>query len=494
MLRLAASIYPQHQDIRFLDPALGTGAFYSALLQSFPRRRIREAVGFEIDAQIAETARSLWRNSGLKVRLADFMRHEIARPANRFNLIVCNPPYARHHHLTGGEKARLRQRVLSISGRTISGLASLYAHFLLCSHAWASENALSVWLIPAEFMDVNYGVGLKEYLTSNVTLLRIHRFDPEDVQFEDALVSSSVVCFRNSPPPRDFTVNLTFGGQLDTPKIQRSVSILNLQPEAKWRLTSGLKVGATKHIPKLSDFFNIKRGLATGDNRFFILSEEMVREHRLPAQFLKPILPSPRYLAEDIIAADAQGRPLIKPGLFLLDCALPEGKVKADFPDLWRYLEKGKRDVANGYLCKSRSPWYSQECRPAPMFLCTYMARKRGSNGKAFRFILNHSNATAANVYLLMYPKPELLEAFEHQPHLRDDVWLWLQQLESEALTNEARIYGGGLHKLEPKELGNVKAERLASIVGQLPRPSSPQFTLLTEPQQAYGAGPGASG
>jgi adenine-specific DNA-methyltransferase len=33
-------------------------------------------------------------------------------------------------------------------------------------------------LIPSEFMDVKYGGPLKQYLLDKVTLLRIHRFDP----------------------------------------------------------------------------------------------------------------------------------------------------------------------------------------------------------------------------------------------------------------------------------------------------------------------------
>lgn len=42
----------------------------------------------------------------------------------------------------------------------------------------------------------------QSYLLKQVTLLRIHRFDPADIQFGDAVVSSAVVWFRKTPPPR----------------------------------------------------------------------------------------------------------------------------------------------------------------------------------------------------------------------------------------------------------------------------------------------------
>ena len=56
-------------------------------------------------------------------------------------------------------------------------------------------NGLAAWLIPSEFMDVNYGDEVKRYLTERVCLLQIHRFCPSDVQFDDALVSSAIVVF-----------------------------------------------------------------------------------------------------------------------------------------------------------------------------------------------------------------------------------------------------------------------------------------------------------
>ena len=44
------------EPVRFLDPAIGTGSFYSALLQAFPPERIETADGIELDPTFSQAA------------------------------------------------------------------------------------------------------------------------------------------------------------------------------------------------------------------------------------------------------------------------------------------------------------------------------------------------------------------------------------------------------------------------------------------------------
>src|SRR2546422_11061824 len=83
-------------------------------------------------------------------------------------------------------------------------------------------------------MDVNYGVPLKEYLLSRVTLLQIHRFASEEVQFGDALVSSAVVCFRKNLPPKNHFVNFFFCGTFNNPKMLQTLLFSYLRADSKW--------------------------------------------------------------------------------------------------------------------------------------------------------------------------------------------------------------------------------------------------------------------
>lgn len=468
----AKKLLPSCSKVRFLDPAFGTGTFFSALLDTFGRDRVETITGYEIDPHYGMPAKELWRTTALDLRLKDFTKEQFPQSeSEEYNLIVCNPPYVRHHHITNGDKSSLQDLTIQASGIALSGLSGLYCYFLLLSHRWMTKKAVAAWLIPSEFMDVNYGKPIKEYLLGKVTLLQIHRFDPIDVQFDDALVSSAIVWFSNQPPPENHRVKFTFGGSIDKPTCEKHVAVSSLSGEAKWTRFPLLSEREEGLWPKLSEFFKVKRGIATGDNKFFILNLDEIKERRLPLSQFVPILPSPRYVEGTEIPADDHGNPLIKRRLFVLDCKLPFEKVKLQYPELWDYLQGGiKKGVPDRYLCKHRRPWYSQEYRPASRFYCTYIGRSDAKGKRPFRFILNHSKAIVANAYLILYPRDNLKRAMLKNPDMVRAVMNALNDITAQAMLDEGRVYGGGLHKLEPKELGNINATALVETIGDVER------------------------
>jgi adenine-specific DNA-methyltransferase len=465
VLAYARRLLPDDDAVRFLDPAIGTGSFYAALLREFVGYRIEAARGFEIDSHYGGPACALWQGQSLEITLGDFTTTKPPGPGKGFNLVICNPPYVRHHHMDKTAKARLLVGTAAASGIQMAGLAGLYCYFLGLAHAWMEPDGVAGWLIPSEFMDVNYGVPVKRYLLSRVELIRIHRFDPNELQFGDALVSSAVVWFRKRKPAVGHQVEFSYGGTLAAPKVSRLVRLADLQGAAKWTSLAADGVRAISDGRRLVDFFDIKRGLATGDNGFFIMTPDEIAARELPLEFFKPILPGPRHLESNIVEAASDGTPKLARRLFMLDCRLPESEVKERFPTLWAYLQTGKPKVAETYLCSHRTPWYAQENRlPAP-FICTYMGRNMAKRDKPFRFILNQSQATAANVYLLLYPKPALARALAGNPDLGRQIWQFLNAIDAATLLGEGRVYGGGLYKMEPRELANVPAEAIAAML-----------------------------
>jgi len=464
--------------VRFLDPAFGTGSFYSALLSVFPRRSIAASFGYEIDPHYGEPAARLWEATGLRLDLSDFTTlSPDTTGMEQVDLLVCNPPYVRHHHIERPVKRRLVGEAMAQLGIRVSGLAGLYVHFVLLSHKWLAADSLSIWLIPSEFMDVNYGSALKEYLLDRVDLIRIHRFDPNEVQFEDALVSSSVVWFRNRRPAPDSAPEFTLGGSLLEPRLRRRLPREELRCERKWTRFPRADAANATDGPKLGEFFAIKRGIATGANRFFIMDQRKASALSIPSRFLQPVLPSPRYLKGDIIATQPDGRPKIERPLFAFRCHRPLEVLEEEEPETAAYIRCGEREgISRGYLASRRDPWYSLETREAAPFLCTYMGRS-SDGGTPFRVILNQSRAITTNVYLMLYPRGSLHQILERESDQRV-VLACLKRIVDADWKANGRVYGGGLYKIEPRELGHLSASVLLDAFPELGATRSEQTQL----------------
>ena len=73
MARYVESLIDRPESgIRFADPSIGSGSFFSAALAVFGAGQIESAIGVELDPTFADAARDLWGESGLQVVRGDF--------------------------------------------------------------------------------------------------------------------------------------------------------------------------------------------------------------------------------------------------------------------------------------------------------------------------------------------------------------------------------------------------------------------------------------
>lgn len=445
------------EKIRFLDPAVGTGVFFSALINNFSTTKIEIASGYEIDEFFGNPSLDLWSGSIFDYRLDDFTK--VSPPLSekqKYNLIICNPPYVRHHHING-QKERLQQSAIHSANMKLSGLSGLYCYFMALAHRWLKTGGIAGWLVPSEFMGVNYGQAVRKYLLTEVNLLQIHRFNPKDVQFNDALVSSCVVWFQKKETHLNQKVKFTFGSSFIKPETEKEVSKKTLSKERKWTRFPLNSKRSASNTPKIGDFFSVKRGIATGNNNYFILTKSEIEKRNLPISQFQPILPSPKSFSETEVNSDISGFPAIDNKLFVLDCKLSIEEINYLYPTLFEYLQEGiNLGISEGYLCRKRKIWYSQEIRQKSYFYCKYIWRLDEKSEKVNLFILNHSKAIVSNSYLILYPKTSIECLIEKDFQIVYKIHQELNNTANKALLDEGRVYGGGMYKLEPKELENV--------------------------------------
>lgn len=91
------------KEISFLEPAFGTGAFYSALLSECDKHAkiINTAVGVEVDKDFYVAANELWGHTNVNLVSGDFTEIEAFE---NINFLVSNPPYVRHHYIDKEQK------------------------------------------------------------------------------------------------------------------------------------------------------------------------------------------------------------------------------------------------------------------------------------------------------------------------------------------------------------------------------------------------------
>lgn len=88
--------------------------------------------------------------------------------------------------------------------------------------------------------------------------------------------------------------------------------------------------------------------------------------------------------------------------------------------------------------------------------------QKRGR--RPFRFLLNYSKTIVTNSYLNLYPKPNIANLLKKQPGIAREVLVALNSIDINDLLCEGRVYGGGLYKLEPRELCNLNTVFLKKL------------------------------
>lgn len=420
-----------------LEPSCGSGAFVSAAKSLNPELKI---AAVEKDPTVWREAETLWADASTAVSNADFF--DCAASLGRFDLLVTNPPYSRHHHLSSEEKQHYGSVAEEFAGRHLSQLAGLHAYFILVGTHMLNPGGIASWLVPAELFSVNYGKTIRAFVTSDVTVERIHFFENDDLQFDDALVSSCVLVLRNKKASDDDLAMIT-RGDFDHPAQTMQITICELSKRNRWQHL--FKETSFTSETRIGDYFKVKRGLSTGAESFYAKSRDEWHELGIGDEWLMPVLPAPRYMHELVVDSDEAGWPTRDQRALL---NIPYSYDEDDLPDaLQAYLAGCPDKVRNSYTAKHRKKWFAIEQRePAPI-VCTYMSR---SDEQPFRFVRNRSQAVVTTAYLCLYPKAEVSN------EQLDSICDALNAIEPDTLIASGREYGGGLRKLEPKELLSV--------------------------------------
>lgn len=432
-----------------LDPGVGAGRLLFRAAKR-PERVPKQLLGLDVDPVSLEMARVNLRVRGVesfRLREANFL---LTNFRERPDALTCNPPYCRHHAIPAEDKEAIHAGFQERLGLHLSRLAGLHVLFLVRALEVIREGGRLAFITPAEWLDVNYGRTVKRFVLDRARVDALVIFEHDHLFFDGALTTAAITLLRKEAPasgptrvvrlarrlPEVEEVLAALGGE----STKLSVDTVQLTADAKWSRPAPRRSARGK---PLTDFGRVRRGIATGCNRFFVVSEAFRREHGLDPAYLRTCITTPRLVqGGELSLSDLERLPDDVPR-WVLDCRDREAEQGDDA--LGQYLRWGREahGAHAGYLASRREPWYALERRGASPILFTYMNRERP------RFIRNRACAVPLNTFLIVEPHVGVDE---------DDLWRALNaEHVLRQLVSERRNYGGGLWKLEPSELGGIR-------------------------------------
>jgi adenine-specific DNA-methyltransferase len=435
-----------------LDPGVGGGVLLRAVGPG-PKR-----FGCDIDRSAVELARGALENQGGELELlhGDFLSLDgWPFSIDEFDAVIANPPYIRHHNLTLQQKA-LAKHYSRAFGLTVSSLSGSYVYFFLEAIRRLRFNGRLAFITPTEFLDVRYGAPLKEALLNWCDIDELIVLEMDELAFDGVLTTSAITIatkreratrrLRMTEAQLNGTIVRTRQVQLDADEAS---------PDAPW--TALLPSRAERILPliagrsaKLSDYARVRRGIATGDNSFFCLTQEQVDLWAIEPRFLVPVVAGSKDLPENgsVLtrefwrARKSSGAPS-----WLLWCHDPKSTLAGTA--VLRYIEHGETlGLPERFNCKARKPWYGVERVPPADFFVTYMSRRRA------RFVRNELGARCLTSLLNVWSN-DGIEPDRLRPILEDEA-------NAQLLREFGRTYGGGLGKIEPGDLLRLPVKPLS--------------------------------
>lgn len=447
---------------KILEPSCGEAAF---LLSAVERLRVLSVEnpeagtpnldGAELHEASAQATRDVLRAAGVEARITtgDFFTVE---PTASYDAVIGNPPYVRYQDFSGESRSRSREAALR-AGVPLTGLASSWAAFTVHSALFLREGGRLGMVLPAELLTVNYAAEVRRFLMQRFARVDLVLFEERvfpEAEVEVVLLMADGYGTGSTDHCRVYQARNTDGlADINVARLWKPES-----PEAKWTgsllasdtQTAYADLMAGEDFTILETWGDTTLGMVTGNNRYFSLSPDRVRELGLAKS--------------DLIRLSPPGSRHLR-GLSFTESAWTELGQQGSATYLFRPADEPskagleliaageKSGVHEAYKCRVRNPWWRVPLvKPADLFL-TYM------NADTPRLTTNRANAHHLNSVHGVYLRPG-------SKALGMDM-LPIASLNSMTLLGAeqvGRAYGGGLLKIEPREADRLPVPSKALV------------------------------
>ena len=423
------------------DAGAGTGVFADAILRR--SQSVGSYVGVENDPIlalcIAHTLESINAPNTYKVWYANFLLLQNASFKERGlrvpTLILSNPPFVRVHNLKGRE--RIRATLKLRLGVTLPPLSGSSNYFLLRAAELAGSSDSTtlagrprgrlLFFLPKEAEGAVHAQLLRDDLE------RLHGWTHR--AYRIPYTQTGIDQHRSNAVGLFFVFEHT-------------------------RLHAELTKRPSKPDVCVKDLLKIRRGISTGCNEFFVLTDEKALQSKIPKQYLQRVLPT-RVSIPGRNFSEADWELLRKSGYPCWLLTLPNRKLEDFEPPVQEYLKEGlRRGLHMTPTALELRTWFSIRVLPAPPdVFVTYFFHD------APRFILNDAGAlNLTNILGGRFVQPIKDSKLKEEiiDLLNDQAQSWIKE------NKAGREYKSGLRRIEPRELSMLPVN--STIVGLINR------------------------
>lgn len=458
------------------------------------------------------------------IPLHDINGHLEKKPLPQFHAIIGNPPYTRQEDIGAMQgtvsKEKIQILVKNECGFSPSQRTSIYAYFIYHAGAFLKEGGYLAYIVQNSWLDTDYGADLQQYILRNFEIVAIMDSEVERF-FPTASVNTAIVILKKQKEESIRNKNVVkfiyFRDSLnDILKQYRGVEKLKsifesaiknseneffkitcvqqeiLKNHKKWspflkapQIYFDILEKGKKQFEPLSNQAEVKFGIKTGNNDFFIVQDitETIEEQGIKAivnnsqsfktisdikkaklrivctelneywliesEVIKPMLTSPKDISK--YSEKTSNLPY---SIFHVD--IERKDLKKTVPFAYTYILEGERnEIHTGSSLAARKNWYDIGDREIPSLSFNYMIN---DIGRTF-FVKAYSNNNFHNIY----PKKK-----------SHTLWLYLNS--SISWLNQQLIMrsnlGDGAGKIEKYELEellvpNIDLESLDVSLGE---------------------------
>lgn len=391
--------------------------------------------------------------------LDDFLAFE--RPSEwpeSFDVIIGNPPYVAYQNISHKAK-ELALKEISEIGLDLDLRASLWAYFVTLSLKYLKRGGRIAWVLPGSFLYANYAQGLRWFLGGQFSDLVAFSIKERLFIDEGADEQTVVLLAEGYNPKIDIpTLDIPLKECSTIADLEAAINSWGVSGSQEYAScdspvfsflsassqASYLEISRSSSCAKLRDFLDVRIGLVTGANTFFVLNQEQANAHNLSIRSLYPVL-SRFSSASGLSFSKHDHNWDQKNGKRCLLVSVSE--VEQAPSDLRNYLQSFPEETIQATATfRKRKLWCETNDKKVPHAFFPVMSHSGP------RLALNVGRVNCTNSIHRVYFKSNVDKT--KQKHIAISLLSTFSQISAEI---EGRKYGAGVLKHEPREAEKIK-------------------------------------